>query len=139
MTAWLKVIGTSKWPLRDDWGSHAPPLLRTASFARRPGKGSFAPGDPFVYYALRGDISRLVAIGEVVGVAYYDRTREEEPGWPWLVPIRIDVKKDVIGEGFPLTAIEVERELTKSVQQKSHIRLRPAEYARARRAFGLKA
>jgi hypothetical protein len=135
MTAWLKVIGTSKWPLRNDWGSHAPPLLRTASFGKRPGSGSFVPGDDFLYYALRGDLSRVVAIGEVIGRVYYDRTREEDPGWPWLAPVRIRAKRDLISDGIPLESLDVGRMLTKSVQQKSHIRLTPAEFDRARHEF----
>lgn len=44
MSAWLKVIGTSSWPLRDDWASYAPPLLRSASFAKKPGQGFLRPG-----------------------------------------------------------------------------------------------
>lgn len=137
MTIWLKVIGTSKWPLRNDWGSHAPPLLRTASFSKRPGRDSFVPGDDFLYYALRGDISRIVAIGKVVDRIYYDVTREEDPGWPWLAPIEIERKHDLISDGFPLDRLDVDRTLTRSVTQKSHIRLTPAEFALARREFGV--
>jgi hypothetical protein len=137
MTLWLKVIGTSTSPLRDDWGSHAPPLLRTASFAKRPGRGSFSTGDDFVYYALRGDISRIVALGHIVDEPYFDERRVEDPGWPWLVPIEIVARRDRIADGFPLNLINVGRDLLKSVQQKSHIRLTPEEYAEARRLFGL--
>jgi hypothetical protein len=137
VTAWLKVIGTSKGPLRDDWGNHAPPILRSASFKKRPGEGSFVPGDDFVYYALRGDISRVVAIGRVVGQPNYDRSREEDPGWPWLVDVDIAAKKDLISEGFPLHILECDRNLTKAVQRRSHMRLTPDEFARARRAFGI--
>lgn len=136
MTAWLKVIGTSKWPLRDDWANHAPPLLRAASFAKRPGRESFVPGDDFVYYALRGDISRIVAIGKVVGEHRYDRTREDDPGWPWLADVDIRVKRDLIQDGFALDLLDVNRELRRSVTQKSHIRLRPEEFRRARDIFG---
>jgi hypothetical protein len=137
MTAWLKVIGTSKWPLRDDWGHDAPPLLRTASFGKRPGSGSFAEGDDFIYYALRGDISRVVAIGKVAGDVYFDESRVEDPGWPWLAPVEIHAKFDLIQDGIPLERLDVDRALTKSVQQKSHIRLTSPEFERARRWFGV--
>jgi hypothetical protein len=137
MTAWLKVIGTSKWPLRDDWGTHAPPLLRAASFGKRPGRTSFVPGDDFVYYALRGDMSRVVAIGKVVGPHRYDRTREEDPGWPWLADVEIRAKRDRISEGFALDLLDVDRTLRRSVTQKSHIRLTPVEFSRARVLFGV--
>jgi len=137
MTAWLKVIGTSKWPLRGDWSHHAPPLLRNASFGKKPGADSFVPGDDFVYYALRGDLSRVVAIRKVVGDVFYDRTREEGPGWPWLAPVEIQARKERISDGYPLTYLDADRNLTRSVTQKSHIRLTPAEFERARRAFGL--
>jgi hypothetical protein len=137
VTAWLKIIGKSDWPLRDDWGHHAPPLLRTATFAKRPGERAFVPGDDFVYYALRGDISRLVAIGKVTGRPRYDRSREEDPGFPWLVDIEIRAKRDLVGDGFSLDLLDVDRPLRRSVTQKSYIRLRPAEFARARELFGV--
>ena len=137
MTAWLKVIGTSDGTLRDDWGSHVPHILRYASFAKPPGNGSFIPGDDFVYYALRGDISRVVAVGRVTGRGHQDESRIEDPGWPWLVPVEIEARTELISEGFPLDRFDVDRHLTKSVQRHSHISLRPAEYRLVRDAFGL--
>ncbi|MDQ5820577.1 MAG: hypothetical protein M3540_03965 [Actinomycetota bacterium] len=136
MTAWLKVIGTSKWPLRDDWGTHAPPLLRSASFGKKPGKGSFVPGDDFVYYALRGDLSRVVAIGKVVGPHRFDQSRVVDPGWPWLADVEIHAKRDRIQDGFALDLLDVDRALRRSVTQKSHIRLTASEFERARDLFG---
>jgi hypothetical protein len=135
MTAWLKVIGTTQWPLRDDWANHAPPLMRSASFAKKPGAGSFVPGDDFVYYALRGDISRLVAIGKVVGNHRFDKTRVADPGWPWVADVEILAKRDLIRDGFALDLIDVDRNLRRSVTQKSHIRLRPGEFTLARKLF----
>jgi hypothetical protein len=123
MTAWLKVIGASKRPLRDDWGSHAPPLLRAASFAKKPESRSFIPGDDFVYYALRGDISRVVAIGKVVGDHRFDRSRVEGPGWPWLADVLIEAKRDLVRDGFAVNLLDVDRTLRRSVTQKAHIRL----------------
>ncbi len=137
MSAWLKVIGTSKWPLRDDWGSHAPPLLRSASFAKKPGTGSFVRGDDFVYYALRGDISRVVALGKVIGDHRFDPSRVDDPGWPWLADVEILAKRDRIHDGFALDLLDVDRTLRRSVTQKSHILLRPAEFDRARALFGV--
>jgi hypothetical protein len=104
-------------------------------FAKRPGEGSFVPGDDFVYHALRGDISRVVAIGTVVGDARYDRTREEDPGWPWLADVEIRAKRDLIRDGYPLDLLDVDRTLRRSVTQKSHIRLTAAEFDRARDLF----
>lgn len=137
MTAWLKVIGTSRSPLRDDWGSHAPPLLRAASFANKPGAKSFIPGDDFVYYALRGDISRIVAIGKVVGDHRFDQRRVGDPGWPWLADVVFLAKRDRIRDGFALDLLDVDRTLRRSVTQKSHIRLRAAEFRLAQDLFGI--
>ena len=135
MTAWLKVIGTSSDPLRNDWVAHAPSLLRVASFGKRPDEGSFVPGDLLVYYALRGDVSRVVAIGRVKDKAYYDQARD--PGWPWLVPVEIEAMKDFISDGFPLDRFDVDRTLTRSVRRHSHIIMRPGELQLVRQAFGL--
>jgi hypothetical protein len=137
MTLWLKTIGTSLNPLRDDWSNHAPPLLRYASFAKPPARTSFVPEDEFAYYALRGDISRVVAVGRVEGPIFFDQARIENPGWPWLVPIALEAKKDLISQGFALDLIDVDRPLTRSVTQKSHIRLEPAEFENIKRLFGL--
>jgi hypothetical protein len=137
MTAWLKVIGKSDQPLRNDWGSHAPPLLRTMTFSKRSGQGSLVRGDEFVYYALHRGYSRVVAIGRIVGDVYYDHQRQIDPGWPWLAPIEIDAKRDLISDGFPLDRLDVGRTLTRSVMQKSHIRLTDDEFALAKSEFGV--
>jgi len=137
VTTWLKIIGKSDDPLRDDWGNHAPSILKYASFARRPGRGSFIPGDEFAYYALRGDMSRVVAVGHVVDDVFLDQRGVEKPGWPWLVPVELDAQAKLISEGFPITAIEVDRDLTKRVQRRGLLRLEPGEYELARRLFGL--
>jgi hypothetical protein len=134
VTAWLKVIGTTSGPLRDDWGNHAPSILRLASFGKKPGQGSFVPGDEFVYYALRGDLSRVVAVGKVIGDVYY---RDRDPGWPWLVPVGLEARRELISEGIPLERLQVDRNLRKSVQRRSHLRLTAREFERARQAFDL--
>ena len=135
MAYWLKVIGTSQWPLRDDWLNHAPSLRTHASFARRPGVGSFVDGDDFVYYALRGDLSRIVAIGKVLRAAVYEASHD--PGWPWLAEVRLDSVVESIGSGFPLELLDVDRPLLKSVQRRSHVRLSQEEFSRAQALFGL--
>jgi hypothetical protein len=137
MTAWLKVIGMVDGELRDDWGRHAPPLLRYASFSKRPGRGSFVPGDAFAYHAIGFDHSRVVAVGTVVDELFFESTRQQDPGWPWLAPIEIEAKRQLISEGFPLDQFDVERQLNRSVTQKSHIRLRLSEFQLIRRAFNL--
>jgi hypothetical protein len=73
MTAWLKMIGKSDDPLRDDWGEHAPWILKYTSFARKPGRGTYVPGDEFVYHAIGQEASRVVAIGHVVDEAFLDQ------------------------------------------------------------------
>jgi hypothetical protein len=55
------------------------------------GEGSFVPGDDFAYYALRGDISRVVVSGKVVGRPRYEAHRDL--GWPWLIDIAVEVKR----------------------------------------------
>lgn len=135
MTAWLKVIGTTERPLRDDWADDAPSLVRRASFGRRPGQGSFVPGDVFAYYALRGDLSRVVAVGRVVGRVYYEAAHA--PGWPWLVPVELDARADHISRGFSLDLLTIDRDLLRSVQRRSHLRLTSEEFGRARQLFGL--
>lgn len=137
MTAWLKVIGKSDDPLRDDWGEHAPSILRYASFAKQPGRGSFVPGDDFVYHAIGRDLSRVVAVGRVVGEGFLDDGRIEKRGWPWLVPVELHARKELIRDGFSLDLLDDRRELTKSVRRQSHIVLHQPEFEKARRLFGL--
>jgi hypothetical protein len=139
MTAWLKMIGKSDDPLRDDWGNHAPSILQYASFAKEPGRGSFVPGDEFAYHAIGQDMSRIVAIGRVVGEGFLDDGSIEKRGWPWLIPVEIEAKRALISDGFSIDLLEADRHvpLRRAVQQKSHIVLSPREYARARALFDL--
>lgn len=140
MTPWLKIIGKSDDPLRDDWGNHAPSILRFASFAKEPGRGSFVPGDEFVYYAVGQEMSRVVAIGRILDEGFLDDGSIEKRGWPWLVPVEIDARRELISEGFSIDLLDFDRAvpLSKSVQQKSHIKLSLGEYARARELFALR-
>jgi hypothetical protein len=66
------MIGKSDDPLRDDWGEHAPWILYT-SFARKPGRGTYVPGDEFVYHAIGQEASRVVAIGHVADEGFLDQ------------------------------------------------------------------
>ena len=116
-------------------GQRCPDPSSLGDLRKAPGQGSFVPGDDFVYYALRGDISRVVAIGKIVGRPRYEAHRD--PGWPWLIDIAIEAKRDLISDGVHLHKLDVDRTLKRSVTQKSHIRLTPAEFALARREFGL--
>jgi hypothetical protein len=137
MTAWIKVIGKTGDPLRDDWGEHAPSILRYASFSKKPGRGSFVPGDDFIYHAIGKELSRVVAIGRVVGHGVLDDGRIEKRGWPWLVPVELHARKELIRDGFSLDLLDDRRKLSRSVRRQSHIVLYPREFEIARGLFGL--
>ena len=49
----------------------------------------------------------------------------------------IRAKRVLIRDGFPLDSLDVDRKLVRSVRRYSHIRLTPAEFARARELFGV--
>jgi hypothetical protein len=78
MAKWLKVIGTSAQRFQDNWRTEAPHLLTKATFPERghkKGRPSVAPGDDLVYHAIGKNLSRVVAIAEVVGPVRYESER----------------------------------------------------------------
>jgi hypothetical protein len=77
--------------------------------------------------------------GVVVGVV---RAKGEwfhegaEDRWPYRIDTEI-VAARPISEGVPLDTLSDERQLGKSIRQKSHVRLRDGEAARALSALGV--
>jgi EVE domain len=137
MARWLKVIGTSAQRFHDNWRTEAPHLVTNATFPERGHRGyrpQVAPGDHLVYHAIGRNVSRVVAIAEVVGPVRYDSNAD--PGFPWVCDVRIRMKRDRVEDGVPLEELNSgERDLRKSVGQHSHIQLKEAEFARAERAL----
>jgi len=137
MAKWLKVIGTSAQRFHDNWRIEAPHLVTKATFPERGHmkyRPSVAPGDQLVYHAIGEDVSRVVAIADVVGPVRYEAGAD--PGFPWVCDVRIRTKRDRVEDGVPLEELNSdERDLRQSVSQKSHIELTEAEFARAERAL----
>lgn len=129
--AWLKVLGSASKRIRNDWTEWENGLLlQKVMFARRPG---VRRGDRILYY---GAGWRLIfAAGEVTSGPYREES-DRHRGYPWWVNVHLDLLRTFVKDGIPVTTISVGgRELSKSIQQKGLIRLRPEEYEAARRAL----
>lgn len=97
------------------------------TFTRPP--RSIERGHGIVYYAALTGL--VFAAGRVTSYPY---KLEEEwtPDWPWRVDVSIEVFEEFIHNGVRLGELNVEdRDLRRSIRQKSHIRLSDAEYAAA--------
>lgn len=126
-SVWLKTIGFTGSPPPNDWWEDGE-REHGVDFPYRP--RSIKVGDLLVIYA--------VGSGHVVGVA--EVVSDPGPGpqerWPWRVRINI-LKRKSVDQGFPLEELDDERQLSKSLRQKSYVRLTETEAANALRTFGL--
>jgi len=122
---WLKALGHAGWSLPDAWleDGGLRRLERTA-FPRRP---RMQAGDRLVYYA--SGWRRVFALVEVTAPATDAHPNAADPGrWPWSVAVEPLVVVPRLENAPPVEAIGV---AARSMSQQSHIRLTPAQYARA--------
>ena len=107
-------------------------LRDTATFTRR---CSWEPGDEFAYHAIGVNESRVVALGTVRTACRHDPTLD--PGFEFACDIELAVKRRLVSEGVPLEELNVRggRDLRRSVARRSHIRLTPGEFKRAKQAL----
>lgn len=125
-TVWLKAVGAQGWPAAEEWwtennrGQHI-------DFPYRP--KSIRPGDLMAVYA--------AGTGKVVGIVraskeFYEGGNHER--WPYRIDTEL-LKAVPVSRGVDLNGLSSERELGKSIRQKSHVRLSDAEAAAVLAAF----
>jgi hypothetical protein len=125
-TVWLKAIGAQGTPAAEEWwtennrGKHI-------DFPYRP--KSIHPGDLMAVYA--------AGTGKVVGIVrasneFYEGGNLER--WPYRIDTEL-LKAVPISKGVDLNGLSSERELGKSIRQKSHVRLSETEAAATLAAF----
>lgn len=120
--AWLKTLGTAKAPVPDDWrAAHDGALLHTITFRRRP---SMEPGHRIALYA--AGWRAVFAAGTITTLPY---EQEGEDPWPWRVGVHLTHGVALIHDGMPLSALTAEPPLSRSIRQKSHIRISSGEHA----------
>ncbi len=125
---WLKALGMGArgQQMPDNW-RNIDVLTRHATFKRQ---SSMKPGDKVVYYAAGKGL--LFAEGDITSGSYYEKEGGTESSWPWRVDVDIKSSIDFIPRGVALEDASVDgRDLKRSIRQKSHIRLRDAEYQAA--------
>ncbi len=128
---WLKAIGAVGWPAAERWWDDGMSRGECIRFPYRP--RSIMSGDLLVIYA--------TGTGKIVGVVrakgpWYDEGAEER--WPYRIDTEIVAARPV-SEGVPLDSINDERQLGKSIRQKSHVRLSESEASAALSALGVDA
>jgi hypothetical protein len=123
---WLKAIGAQGLQPDEIWWDERN-RDDGVDFPYRP--RSIRPGDLLVVYA--AGTGKVVGIMEVTG-NWYEAQRY--PRWPYRMNTRILAARPV-SEGTPLDLLSDERELGKSIRQKSHVRLSPAEASKALAEF----
>jgi hypothetical protein len=125
MQTWLKLVGSSTVPL-----TGSPYYGRIdgeyVGF-RKTNKPSIRAGDQLFMYAPGGS-QRIFALAEAVGDPEYDSTYDpnEEGSCYWKVHIRYLINLPV-NSGIHINEIRTKRNLLKSIQRQSHIRLFPEE------------
>jgi hypothetical protein len=125
---WLKAIGAQGWPADEIWWNER----KREEGIRFPFKPrSIKIGDFMVIYA--AGTGKVVGVVEVKSDWFHEKA---EKRWPYRMDTVVRVAKP-ISEGVPLETLSDEREITKSIRQKSHIRLSAAEASKALAAFGI--
>jgi EVE domain len=123
---WLKSIGAQGLQPDEIWWDER---NRTdgVDFPFRP--KSIKPGDLLVVYA--AGTGKLVGVMEVLS-DWYEAKRHAR--WPYRMDTKIIAARPV-SEGVSLELLNGEREIGKSIRQKSHIKLRNGEATEALKAF----
>ncbi len=127
-TVWLKAIGAQGFHADEQWWDERD-RNSGVDFPFRP--RSIKPGDLLVVYA--AGTGNLVGVMEVTG-DWYEANRYAR--WPYRMDTTILAARKV-SQGLPLDMLNSEREIGKSIRQKSHIRLSVGEAQRALDAFGV--
>lgn len=127
-TVWLKAIGAQGLQPDEIWWDERN-RDEGVDFPLRP--KSVRPGDLLVVYA--AGTGKIVGAMEVTGPWYEAR---RYPRWPYRVDTKILAARPV-SQGIPLELLSGEREIGKSIRQKSHIRLSEGEASKALEALGL--
>jgi hypothetical protein len=128
-TVWLKAIGAVGASITENWWEGERDREGGVDFPYRP--RAIKDGDLLVIYG--------ATTGMVVGVMrmkgeWYEGGETDR--WKYRMDGEIIARRPV-SEGVPLESISDEREITKSIRQKSHIRLSSAEAETALSAFGV--
>jgi hypothetical protein len=126
MADWLKLIGSSKSPIR---GSYTGAYVGFRK-AARPG---IRAGDHLLLYAPGGS-RRIFAFAEATCDPEHDPEYNSkiEGSTRWRVSVRYLINLPVVS-GVLIDEVSSDRTLTRSLKQASHIRLFPEESASAQR------
>jgi hypothetical protein len=128
MNYWLKSLGTSQNPMKDDWLNEYP---RTTEFVTSRKRMTMKPSDGIALYASRH--GSVFAFGTVKSFAFEHGEAGHED-FDWRVNVNLENFCDFLHEGVPLDLVSVDgRDLRSSIKQKSQIRLSPAEFEAIRR------
>jgi hypothetical protein len=119
MATWLKLIGSAESPITE-WE-------RDYVGFRKENRPSIQTGDHLFLYA-PGPDRRIFALAQAVSDPEHDLDYDpsKEGSCRWKLSVRYEINLPV-ASGIPVSAVSSQRDLTKSLSQKSHIRLLPEE------------
>lgn len=129
MAPWLKLVGAVDDPMPDPWLTKRADLRDEVGFTRR---AAVDIGEELVLYAIPQ--RKVIGIAEV---ASHPVRSGNDQRWPWRSKVRLKLAIADYDRAPDLDDIEEPggRDLSKSVQRQSHIKLRWHEYERAREAL----
>ena len=128
---WLKAIGAVGWPAEEVWWQDNLSRDECIRFPYRP--RSIMPGDLMVIYA--AGTGKIVGVVRAKGPWFHEGAEER---WPYRIDTEIVVARPV-SSGVSLDGLSGERQLGKSIRQKSHVRLHESEAQAALHALGVTA
>ncbi len=127
MQVWLKLIGSSKTPIKGEGWKEDYVGFRKAN------KPSVRAGDRLFLYASGGS-RRIFALAKAISDPESNPryNPNEEGSCRWRLRVEYEYSFP-ISSGIPIDAIASHRRLTRSIRQQSHIRLSPEESESAHR------
>jgi hypothetical protein len=129
MAIWLKLVGAVDDPMPDPWLTKRSDLRNEVGFNKR---AAVDIGEELVLYAIPQ--RRVIAIAKVNS---HPVRSGNHARWPWRSKVSLQLAIVDYDRAPELSDIQEPggRDLSRSVQRQSHIKLRWSEYVRARDAL----
>jgi hypothetical protein len=123
-TYWLKTIGSTRWPLDDDWIVSRPELLTGVRAPQQP--SGIRSGDRLVYYSAVSKrifaIARASQDGDNVAMA----PGPGEDQWPFLLPVQLLLAIPTLKLAPSWDVLDIS---DATISQKSYVEIDEATYA----------
>lgn len=123
---WLKMVGAADWEVEDRWVERESQLLTAVRFPRQP--SGIGADDRLVYYSAGSQKLFAIARATMAGEQAPHELAPNEERWPYVLRVQVLVAIPTLALAPHWSALGM---APGTVQQKSHVELTDAQYAKA--------